>query len=101
HLHGADPVLREKAAYEWCLWESATPAWPPTIGLAPRFNDPAFRMAFARIVTHYARNNGWLEDFAVLRGATALSGIPGILVNGRFDFQGPIGNAWELKRVWP
>ena len=23
------------------------------------------------------------------------------MVNGRFDFQAPIGNAWELKRVWP
>ena len=27
--------------------------------------------------------------------------IPAILVNGRFDFQAPIANAWELKRVWP
>ena len=24
-----------------------------------------------------------------------------LLVNGRFDFQAPIGNAWALKRVWP
>ena len=31
----------------------------------------------------------------------ALSDIPGILVNGRFDFQAPIANAWELRRVWP
>jgi proline iminopeptidase len=22
-------------------------------------------------------------------------------VNGRFDFQAPIANAWALKRVWP
>lgn len=21
-------------------------------------------------------------------------------MNGRFDFQSPIANAWELKRVW-
>ena len=21
-------------------------------------------------------------------------------MNGRFDLQAPIGNAWELKRVW-
>ena len=27
--------------------------------------------------------------------------FPAVLVNGRFDFQGPIGNAWELKRAWP
>ena len=37
----------------------------------------------------------------MLRGADALADIPGILVNGRFDFQAPIGNAWELKRAWP
>ena len=24
---------RARAAYEWCLWESATPSWPPTSGL--------------------------------------------------------------------
>jgi proline iminopeptidase len=101
HLHSADQSLREKAAYEWCLWESATPAWPPTPGLAPRFEDPAFRLSFARIVTHYARANGFLEDGQLMDGATALSGIPGILVNGRFDFQAPIGNAWALKKVWP
>ena len=23
------------------------------------------------------------------------------MVNGRFDFQAPIGWAWDLKRVWP
>ena len=22
-------------------------------------------------------------------------------MNGRFDFQAPIGNAWALQRVWP
>jgi proline iminopeptidase len=24
-----------------------------------------------------------------------------VLVNGRFDFQAPIGNAWALHRAWP
>ena len=36
-----------------------------------------------------------------MRNAGALAEIPGILVNGRFDFQSPIANAWELTRVWP
>jgi len=58
-------------------------------------------MAFARIVTHYVRHNAWLEDGRLLRHADSLLDIPGIMVNGRFDFQAPIGNAWELSRVWP
>ena len=37
----------------------------------------------------------------MLRDADALADIRGILVNGRFDLQAPIGNAWELNRVWP
>lgn len=99
-LHDPDPAVRRRAAFEWCVFESATPVWPPRTGLAPRFTDPAFALAFARLVTHYVRHDAWLEDGSLLRGADALDGIPGILVNGRFDFQSPISNAWDLSRVW-
>lgn len=100
-LHDPDPTVSQRAAEAWCMWESATPAWPPTTGLAERFTDPNYALAFARIVTHYVRHNAWLEDGSLLRDAGLLADIPGILVNGRFDFQAPIANAWELKRVWP
>jgi proline iminopeptidase len=100
-LHDSDPAVRQRAADAWCMWESATPTWPPTTGLAPRFRDPKFALAFARIVTHYVRHNAWLEDGCFLRDAGSLADIPGVLINGRFDFQAPIGNAWTLKHVWP
>ena len=100
-LHDPDPAIRQQAAFAWCTWESATPAWPPAHGLSPRFRDPAFAMAFARIVTHYVRNDAWLEDGSLLRDAGAIADVPGIMVNGRFDLQAPIGWAWDLKRVWP
>lgn len=100
-LHDPDPALRDQAAHAWCLWESATPAWPPKRELDARFADPAYRLAFARIVTHYVRHNAWLEDGILLRKAGLLDAIPGILVNGRFDLQAPIANAWELLRAWP
>ena len=100
-LHDPDPTIRNQAALAWCTWESATPAWPPADGLSPRFRDPAFRMAFARIVTHYVRHYAWLEDGALLRDARVLGHIPGIMVNGRFDLQAPIGWAYDLKLVWP
>ncbi len=100
-LHDPDPVVRRRAAEAWCMWESATPAWPPTTGLAARFRDPPYALAFARIVTHYVRHNAWLEDGSLLRDADSLAGIPGVLVNGRFDFQAPLANAWALCRVWP
>jgi proline iminopeptidase len=100
-LNDPDPVVRRRAAEAWCLWESATAAWPPTAGLAERFTDPAYAMAFARIVTHFVRHNAWLEDGVLLRGTGALADIPGVLVNGRFDFQATLASAWELSRAWP
>jgi proline iminopeptidase len=99
-LYNADPALCRHAAEAWCLWESTTPAWPPATEMARRFNDPAYALAFARIVTHYMHNNFWLEDGILLRNVDALADIPGILVNSRFDFQAPLGNALELKRAW-
>jgi proline iminopeptidase len=100
-LNDSDLKIRQRAADAWCLWESATPDWPPTTGLAPRFRDPTYALAFARIVTHYVYHNAWLEDGILLRGAASLAGVPAVLVNGRFDFQAPIANAWELHRVLP
>jgi len=100
-LNEPDPEVCRRAAEAWCLWESATPSWPPRAGLAARFQDPDYALAFARIVTHYVRANGWLEDGVLLRGAGALAETPGVLVHGRFDFQAPLQNAWTLKRSWP
>ena len=98
-LGDPDPAVRERAAHAWCL--SATPDWPPAPGLAPRFRDAAFALAFARIVTHYARHDAWLGDGRVLRDAHTLANIPGVLINGRFDFQAPLATAWELHQRWP
>jgi len=100
-LQDSDPAIRQQAALAWCVWESATPDWPPVSGLAPRFCDPSFAMAYARLVTHYVRHNAWLGDGSVWRAVDRLAGIPGVLVNGRFDFQAPIATAWKLHSLWP
>jgi proline iminopeptidase len=100
-LNNPDEAVCNRAAEEWCMWESVTPEWPPSGQLARRFAEPQYALAFARIVTHYVRRNAWLEDGILLRNANVLRGIPGTLINGRFDFQAPITGAWELKRAWP
>jgi proline iminopeptidase len=100
-LFDLDPDVRARAALEWCLWESATPDWPPKTGLASRYRDPDFALAFARLVTHYVRNDLFLEDGVLLRNAGELTGIPSVLINGRFDLQAPLGNAWALHEAWP
>jgi proline iminopeptidase len=100
-LNDDNAEVRQKAASAWCHWESATPDWPPSPKLAPRFRDPAFALAFARLVTHYVKHDLWLEDNVLLSNAARLHSIPGTVIQGRFDFQAPLGNAWALKQVSP
>jgi proline iminopeptidase len=96
-LHDPDPAVREKAAWDWCEWEDAHISAPPN----PRYDDPAFRLAFARLVTHYWRHAAWLEDGILLRDAGKLRGIPGVMVHGRLDVSSPLDIPWELARAWP
>ena len=82
------------------LWESATPEWPPVPGLAEQFETRVRARVRAsgdalRPARLLARGRAHPPDVG------ALADIPGVLVNGRFDFQGPIGTAWRLHRVWP
>jgi proline iminopeptidase len=86
---------------ELILFGVTTGRWPPTSGLAPRFADPSFALAFARIVTHYVRHDAWLGDGRVLSQLDVLRGIRAVLINGRFDFQAPVATAWEIHRRLP
>jgi proline iminopeptidase len=100
-LADPDPAVREKAARDWCVWEDAVVSLEPNWVPNPRYDDPRFRMAFARIVTHYFHHQAWLEDDQLLRDAGRLVGIPGVLVHGRLDLGGPAVVAWKLARAWP
>lgn len=100
-LFDPDPEVVRRSAEGWCRWESATPSWPPTTGLDERFEDPRFALGFARLVTHYVRHDAWLPHDDVFRRLEVLAGIPALLIQGRFDFQSPLGSAWAIHRRWP
>jgi proline iminopeptidase len=95
-LDDPDEHVRLKAAREWCLWEST-----PSSELAPRFRDPDYAITFARIVTHYMSHNLFLKDGELIRDATALASIDGVLIASRGDRQAPASNAETLAKAWP
>lgn len=96
-----DRVVHEKAARDWCDWEMAIVAVRANHVPHPRYARPEFRLAFARLVTHYWRHGAWLEGGVLLREAHYLARIPAVLVHGRLDFGSPLETAWELHRNWP
>ena len=66
-----------------------------------RYDDPAFRMTFARLCAHYFSHAAWLEDGQLLRDAGRLAGIGGVLIHGRLDLGGPPDVPWLLHQAWP
>jgi proline iminopeptidase len=100
-LFDPDPAVRAKAARDFHDWDTAGVSTDPNAERPARWSDPAYVLARARIVTHYFRHGAWLEEGALLAGAAALSSIPGVMVQGRLDLQGPLVTAWELSKAWP
>ncbi len=98
-LNDPDPAVRSKAAKDWDDWESAS--LNPDAKPNPQRMDADFIMARSRIVTHYFYHRAWLEDGILLRNAGVLSGIPGVMIQGRLDLGAPLVTAWELAQAWP
>lgn len=89
-----DPATRARAARDWCDWEEAA---VPTGGHNPRYDDPRFRLGFARIVTHYWRHGSFLTDGELIRDP----GVPGVIVQGVLDLGNLVGTPWLLHHAWP
>ncbi|MCU1687186.1 MAG: pip [Amycolatopsis sp.] len=100
-LHDPDPAVHQSAALAWSGWESRTLTLRPRQDLLDAFSSPEFALAFARIENHYFRNGGWFEEGQLLRDAGKLSGIPCVVVQGRYDVVTPAKTAWDLKQALP
>ncbi|MEZ5842807.1 MAG: prolyl aminopeptidase [Hyphomicrobiaceae bacterium] len=101
-LTGDDLDLRRRAAAAWSRWEAETLSLWPDPARVEQFADERFALAFARIEAHYFVNAGFFPcDGYLLEEAPRLAGIPGIIVQGRYDVVTPPRSAVELHRAWP
>jgi proline iminopeptidase len=101
-LNSPDEAIRQHAADEWMAWEDAVVNLEPDSNGPPtKRADPRYRRAFARLCAHYFSHGGWLREGQLISEAHRLRGIPGVLVHGRFDPQGPLETAWRLAQAWP
>ena len=90
-----------RAAQAWSKWEGDIVTLLPSPSTVEHFTSPEVAVAVARIENHYMANNGWFEEGQLLKGAEKLSGIPGVIVQGRHDTCTPPAAAWALKKAWP
>jgi proline iminopeptidase len=100
-LLSPDPHIHQKAADAWSQWEQAIVNITPGHVPHPRWQDPTFRLCFARLVTHYWHHRAWLGDMELMDNLPLIAHIPSILIHGRLDLGGPLDGPWKLHRNWP
>lgn len=100
-LFGDDAAVRLQAARAWNLYESRC------LHLLPQPDEPqdaradAHALAVARLEAHYFLHEGFLASDQLLRGVDRLTGIPALIVQGRYDVICPPVTAWRLHLAWP
>ncbi|OBS08261.1 prolyl aminopeptidase [Acidihalobacter prosperus] len=100
-LTGEDEVARMAAARAWSIWEGRTATLYPNTAVEDHFSDPYVALALARIENHYFVHRGFLEPDQLLARAGRLAGVPGVIVQGRYDAICPLDQAWLLQQAWP
>ncbi|MDX9996494.1 MAG: prolyl aminopeptidase [Phenylobacterium sp.] len=97
-----DRRVQAEAAAAWSQWEGDTISIRGPEARPSKFNEIDFAIAFARIECHFFANRGFFpEDGWILKNIGAIRGIPGWIVQGRFDVVTPMEAAWKLKTAWP
>jgi proline iminopeptidase len=100
-LTSTEEAVQRAAAKAWSAWEGAIVSLLPNAQAVAHHEDETFALAFARIEAHYFINRGFLEEGQLLRDAVCLKGIPGTIVQGRYDVVTPAVTAWHLHKAWP
>jgi proline iminopeptidase len=100
-LDDPDAAVRLRAAKAWSCWEAEVVTLLPNPSLVEESTEDDHAVAIARIENHYMRHGGWLKEGQLLRDAGRLRGIPGVIVQGRYDICTPTRAAWDLHRAWP
>lgn len=100
-LTGSNELERLRAAKAWSVWEGSTLTLESNASVVEHFAEAKMALSLARIECHYFVNHCFMEPDQLLRDAARLSGIPGVIVHGRYDVVCPLDNAWALHQAWP
>jgi len=82
-------------------------AWESTIvtlrdhEYIPALSEEIGPLAHSRIQLHFALNECFIADTAILDNIDVIRSIPTIIVQGRYDIVCPVQQAWELHQAWP
>lgn len=100
----ADPAVHGPASRAWHDTERILSEHKPSktrLDLAAVNNVARGLPATPFMEAHYFRNNCFMRPGQLLENAARLNGIPGIIVQGRYDLLCPPSTAHALLAAWP
>ena len=101
---GADPSRQRVAAWAWHDVERVLSELAPaaTLAAAEHWADPARALpATALMEAHYFSQDCFLAPDQLMADAGRLAGVPGIVVQGRYDMLCPPSSSAALCNAWP
>jgi len=94
-------LAKMSLAKDWGLWATRCATLRPNQEAIDTYQESHRAQAMAKISTHFAINNLFIEDNLILKKIDAIAHIPSILVHGRYDMISPVENAYTLNKKWP
>ncbi len=100
-LFGSDRDEVARCARAWTRWENALAVLDPGTARVGHNMPDEYAYAFARLENHYFANGGFLAPGQeILSNLDRLRGIPGHIVQGRYDMICPPAGARALADGW-
>ena len=101
-LGDPDPAVHAPAAHAWFTYEHALSELAPrNVTLTGDVREGARVPPTPIVEAHYIRHSFFLQPGQILADAHSLKGIPGTIVQGRYDLLCPPQNAYALAAAWP
>ena len=104
-LESKNKDISNSAALAWSLYESILSQVKSDIIFPKSFDDQIFSNSTSEPNTpyfewHYIKHNFFLSHNELVKNAYKLEGIPGSIVQGRYDLLCPVINAYKIAKHW-
>jgi proline iminopeptidase len=100
-LTDADVRIHRPAAHAWDRYESTCSTLLPKPNGNGRLEGDTGTLAIARIEAHYFMHAAFIEPDRILANMHRIRGLPGSIVQGRYDIICPPAAADAVARAWP
>ena len=100
-LADPDPAVHGPAARTWAAYERSLSKLAPAQTRLERPAGEGRLPPTPYVEAHYIRNDFFLRPGQLLSEACRLKGIPGVIVQGRYDLLCPPRAAYALSEAWP